>query len=1113
MEITDYIKTVKEAEGEETKRVALYELLKSLIGKNADISEIYLEKPVRDKGLVVGRTDISLDRVIIEVKRNLADKHLRNLGIEALKKYLSLEKHAIFGILTDGINFEVFERENLEEPIDRFSFPEDVEDYRAINIVLDKLDKYVLIEGKIPLNTEGIIKIAGYNSNLFATSYRKIVELFEVSKNKKDVSLKFNEWKLYMSFIYGEDVEDTLFFRHTYLSLLVKVLCLRLLGFPLNDFSGLEGVLSGEYFKKIGIMNYIERDFYSWILEESIKEQVIDLANLMLLVLDKKFDMKGLSEELEEDILKELYQNIVSREERQLVGEYYTPDWLVQELLQEYFKPDMKILDPSCGSGSFLFFAIRKKKELVKENTLRHILETVIGFDINPIACLIAKTNYLIALGELLKERQESIYLPVYTTDSLQTMLSYKRDIYGESVEIHMNGEKLLIPFEDNPRVVDEYVDAIVDYAVSRRKNIESKLRQSAKALRSLVESKGNDIWGFVLKNIYKPVFLKKSFDLVIGNPPWISYNRMNKNLQAVVDEFIKGLKLKPHLKTSFDIAVLFFVKCAETYLKDKGTIAFVLPYSVINGDQNSWFRELLRREYTIQKVYDLSEVEPLFNQASCVVVANKEKTGAKTEIPAIVFKGRLTKRNLNLDIAKNKLKTEDKKLYVVKRRVEYWSYEKGKIARSKYVDEFKQGATIVPRSFWFVEIKEAPLGYTRYGIPVRSKISGYEKIKVKLEGFIPQDFFYKTILSKKIYPFGFVDFENIVLPVEIRDGKYKLFDYYEKVSSIKFKSASKRFWWWLENTESLHENIKEYLEKAQRLWEEYRKDKAHNYNILENIDYRHKLTSQPVKGDYLVIYTTSGTYPCACVVENEEKLIVDYETYYTQFDDFKHALYVCALINSRVIHERIKQFQPKGLFGERHICKLPLAYIPEYDPDNKIHKKIVERAKIVYEKAKNPAVRSYLKDISPNRIRSVGRFIFEFDLKYIDRCVSELLGYGEVSSSFGIALFTDMEDEKELKRVLKRIIQEEDLDFEPEFYPKEVLLLRYNPLEGLSEIFEFAKSAIDFTANLYDTATFFAISIKFAKKVFEYLKERKKKGIFVIRKDDQKEVVKEDAM
>lgn len=1113
MEITDYIKTVKEAEGEETKRVALYELLKSLIGKNADISEIYLEKPVRDKGLVVGRTDISLDRVIIEVKRNLADKHLRNLGIEALKKYLSLEKHAIFGILTDGINFEVFERENLEEPIDRFSFPEDVEDYRAINTVLDKLDKYVLIEGKIPLNTEGIIKIAGYNSNLFATSYRKIVELFEASKDKKDVSLKFNEWKLYMSFIYGEDVEDTLFFRHTYLSLLVKVLCLRLLGFPLNDFSELEGVLSGEYFKKIGIMNYIERDFYSWILEEGIKEQAIDLANLMLLVLDKKFDMKGLSEELEEDILKELYQNIVSREERQLVGEYYTPDWLVQELLQEYFKPDMKILDPSCGSGSFLFFAIRKKKEFVKENTLRHILETVIGFDINPIACLIAKTNYLIALGELLKERQESIYLPVYTTDSLQTMLSYKRDIYGESIEIHMNGEKLLIPFEDNPRVVDEYVDAIVDYAVSRRKNIESKLRQSAKALRSLVESKGNDIWGFVLKNIYKPVFLRKSFDLVIGNPPWISYNRMNKNLQAVVDEFIKGLKLKPHLKTSFDIAVLFFVKCAETYLKDKGTIAFVLPYSVINGDQNSWFRELLRRDYTIQKVYDLSQVRPLFNQASCVVVAKKEKTGAKTEIPAIVFKGSLKKRNSSLETALNELNTENKKFHVIKGRVEYWSYEKGKIARSKYVDEFKRGAEIAPHSFWFVEIKKAPLGYTKYGVPVRSKTSGDEKVKIELEGFIPEDFFYKTILSRRMYPFGFVDFDTVILPIEIRDGKYKLLDYYEKVRGKKFKSASERFWWWLENTERLHENLKEYLEKAQRAWEKHRKDKAHEYNILEWLDYRHNLTKQPVKGNYFVVYTTSGTHPCACIVEKEERLVMHTKTYYANFESFDEALYVCAFINSQVVSELIKPYQSKGLFGGRDIHKLPLEFIPEYDPNNEIHRKIVERAKLLYEKAKREEVRSYLKDVSPNRIRSVGRFIFEFDLKYIDRRVSELLGYGEMSSSFGIALFTDMEDEKELKRVLKRIIQEEDLDFEPEFYPKEVLLLRYNPLEGLSEIFEFAKSAIDFTANLYDTATFFAISIKFAKKVFEYLKERKKKGIFVIRKDDQKEVVKEDAV
>jgi len=232
-------------------------------------------------------------------------------------------------------------------------------------------------------------------------------------------------------------------------------------------------------------------------------------------------------------------------------------------------------------------------------------------------------------------------------------------------------------------------------------------LYRIAEAVKALVEEKGNGIWAFIFKNIYKPLFLNESFDVVVGNPPWLVYNRMHSELQRFMKDFLKEhrIALDGHLVSHIDIASVFLISSFLNYLKDNGLIAFVLPYSFISGDQYAWFRK--KHNYNskgmdILKLYDIKDVEPLFNVPACVLIAKKkvDPVETKREIPALRFKGKLPRINASPEEAKKHITKEKATLYLVEMgKLNYWTYTPSRYATSEYAEKFRDGATIYPRS------------------------------------------------------------------------------------------------------------------------------------------------------------------------------------------------------------------------------------------------------------------------------------------------------------------------------------------------------------------------------------------------------------------------------
>lgn len=129
------------------------------------------------------------------------------------------------------------------------------------------------------------------------------------------------------------------------------------------------------------------------------------------------------------DVLKGLYESLVDPEQRHDLGEYYTPNWLAASMCERAIERplDQRVLDPACGSGTFLFHAVRRLMDgaeaagLTILEALTRACGQVFGVDVHPVAVQFARVTFLLALGVArLRRRPARLNIPVYLGDSLQ---------------------------------------------------------------------------------------------------------------------------------------------------------------------------------------------------------------------------------------------------------------------------------------------------------------------------------------------------------------------------------------------------------------------------------------------------------------------------------------------------------------------------------------------------------------------------------------------------------------------------------------------------------------------------------------------------------------------
>jgi N-6 DNA Methylase len=376
--------------GHEKVRTLVYQLL--IDGLKAEESSIDFERQVPE---VRGRIDALLGRTVFEIKRDLARE--RTDAEAQLLRYLpqrELETGQRFtGIATDGSEFWVYiVREGKLAEIGHYrTNPDDARD------LLRWLESVVVLTTEILPDVEGVRRELGRESIAYHRALEDIDAMWTAVATNPEANLKRDLWNRLLRVAYGGDIEaPRLFLQHTYLTIVAKAIATVALFDELPKTGA--ALLAGEPFKNLGVLGAVESDFFDWVLlAKGGDELVMNIARHA-----NRFRLRDINA----DILKGLYESLIDPDQRHDLGEYYTPDWLAARICDAAItRPlEQRVIDPACGSGTFLFHAIRcalaaaEKKKLPTKVAVYSVTEKIAGIDVHPVAIIFARTTYLLAL-------------------------------------------------------------------------------------------------------------------------------------------------------------------------------------------------------------------------------------------------------------------------------------------------------------------------------------------------------------------------------------------------------------------------------------------------------------------------------------------------------------------------------------------------------------------------------------------------------------------------------------------------------------------------------------------------------------------------------------------
>jgi SAM-dependent methyltransferase len=931
--ITEIVVELVSRPGHEKIRALMYELL--VYGLGANSTDIQFERHMPE---VRGRLDALLGQTVLEFKRDL--RREKRDAEEELGRYLpqrELETGERFiGIAMDGAEFIPYELE-YGRLVELPGFKPSPEDPRGLLVWLDSA---VSLRPNLSPDPETIETELGRTSLAFRRALVGLRELWQEVKDRPEVELKRQLWADFLAVVYGSRIEaDELFLQHTYLTVVAKTMATRVLAVPLPEPADL---LSGRQFREAGISGAVESDFFDWILHAGDGPNLVGKISRQV----TRFRLH----DVEHDVLKGLYESLIDPDQRHDLGEYYTPDWLAARICAHTVDKPLRqrVLDPACGSGTFLFHAVRQffsaseKLRIPTAEAFRNCLEKVVGIDVHPVAVLVARVTYLLAIGQdRLRDRPEAFSVPVYLGDSMQWNT---RQVFAQTdVAINVpDGPELYFPerLASNPAQFDDAVQTMLELSEQnagsdafrawlRRERIADRrdfdiLVATYRHLRELRQSGRNHIWGYIARNLSRPMWLSSAYqrsDVIIGNPPWLSLRYMESNMQKKFREECRARNLWAGGKvaTHQDLSAYFFARCCELYLRQEGTIALVMPYGALNRAQFKGFREgrFNTAEVKFTEVWAFDErVRPLLPMPSAVFFATRVQAGPLPET-IVAFSGALPHRDASLEEAERALGHS----------VDPWPAAAVRSGGSVYRQIFRQGATLVPRQLCFVERAETGrLGFNPLAPLVHSRIGKQDKRPWRdlppLQGTVEIQFLRRVYLGESIAPFRVLEPALAIVPWEQTSGRLLDADAAQDMG---------------------YAGLGKWLGEAEERWREHSRS---TMTLLGRWNYIKALERQVPPAPIRMVYAKSGARLAAAVIEDANALI-DHKLYWAAFDTASEAFFLSGLLNSETIRAKISVLQSRGRWGARDIDKLVFELpIPRFDTLNPVHRELVQVAR-----------------------------------------------------------------------------------------------------------------------------------------------------------------------
>jgi len=806
------------------------------------------------------------------------------------------------------------------------------------------------------------------------------------------------------------DYEALLFAVHTYYALVMKLLAAEAAvlfgGFFLKSYTRklesaylksadlLRGELKeleeGGIFVNLGIENFLEADYFAWYLDEWDDE----VANAVIGVVKRLSEYEPGTAELEPDVIrdlfKRLYQNLVPKKIRHDLGEYYTPDWLAELLLNEVgftvenFEKvakekgveaplDLRLLDPACGSGTFLVLAIKRVKEyanehFLEEKALGKIVKNVVGFDLNPLAVMASRANYLLALGELIRVATVHIELPVYFADSI--LAERKSTFAGVEYALKTTVGTFSVPVA----VVEKgilgkalsLVEECVYHGYSQKEFKERAIREFGVLsenevleltnlfvqMLKLEKAGKNKIWTRVLKNSFAPLFVG-TFDFVVGNPPWINWESLPEDYRNATISLWEKYGLKAHAtaeqfelgKMRRDISMLFVYACADRYLEKDGLLGFLITQMVFKTKGAEVFRRFNLPDGSmplkVLKVHDMVALKPFEGAANMtsMIILQKGKDN-KYPVPYVLWEKeeKCDVTNLTLDdafrvcsqkeIVAVPIDDKDKTstwLTAIPFVVSLFGKVTGTSAYKAYAGVYTGGANGV---YWVKIMKKSADGL------IIENLYDCGKKKLPREiALIEKDLVHGLIRSGDIKKWNPQPQYYVILPhTEQTD--------WQAISESKMKVDFPKTY----NYFTKFKNI--LLQRSAYTLLR----KGHPFYIMVDI---HKRSFAPFK----VAWKRMGSEIEAAVLSPTDysyigkKPLIPQETIsFIPLENPEEAHYLCAILNSTEVNTLVKSFSQLGGKSFATPSILEQIKIPKFDVKNEVHVRLAELSKEAHE-------------------------------------------------------------------------------------------------------------------------------------------------------------------
>lgn len=672
------------------------------------------------------------------------------------------------------------------------------------------------------------------------------------------------------------------------------------------------------------------------------------------------------------DVLRVLYEEFVPEVDRKVFGEFYTPNWLaammVEHVLDDQWLQDAiegaedaiqnrtefkgrGVLDPSCGSGTFLYHAALRILDAPAMRDLRPTQRADVtalllnGIDVHPVAIEIAKANLMRALPAEPSAGESA--LRVHLGDSLLTGED-KTSLFG-----HVEGSMRLVTPRDREILIpvefvkqDGFADSmrrLVDAAASGKpvpravlnripRERREELLRSRDELEAAIGAEGNSVWTWYAVNVAAPHLLsERKVDRIVANPPWVALSGIQEPERKRTMERLAqrmGLQAGGKQAPNLDIATFFVLRSRELYLNapDSDPAIWLVKKSALRAGH--WERFRTKHSETLAQSVDLESLQPFGGgdaRRCCLLMEHCQLGEPPAPAPALAAEQRASAATRRLEARLRSLPStagQPKK----PKPVEHWTAVRDRIlfqaaaeplpqAPSDYFEVFRRGAAIFPHVLLVVE-EVFPQASKR--IRVRTKKS----LHSPWDRFPPQDIeLPKRWLSRL---FRSPDTLLFIASARTTEAIIPL----DEQGNLDLQSALDEPGW-----EALDGIYRRCCGKGRNTPQ----------TLAEQIDFAGKLSSQRwerTSGKRMVLYPKSGDLMRAARVQAGDGFADD-TLYWHVASSGDEAGYLTALLNAPCLQRAFLESRESGRHFDLHPWrKVP---IPRYDSNDGKHLALAE--------------------------------------------------------------------------------------------------------------------------------------------------------------------------